>query len=262
MYVVAVVTLARSVEDEAPKLAADLGVTVYEAGLALRAPSPSIVLRTEDRARVHAILGKLRERGHDAVALDAAQIVSSEKMFALRAFRFEPDALVGIAVNGVEERLPYGAIAVLVRATHSSRQTSVEKTKERQLSMGRLAMSGGTLPMKTVVKERSTTLEEREAVLYVFRNGGSPWIVRANKVRYEGLGSDLKPVAHDNFATFVSQLRGNAAPHGVYDERLLAVRGGVEPSSAGAVDLLAHLVAIAMARRDNAYRVSADPSSG
>lgn len=257
MYVVAVIALARSVEDESPHLAADLGETAYEAALALRAPSPSIVLRTDDRARALGLLAKLRERGHDVVALDTHQIVASDAMFAVRSFRFEPDALVVPTAHGSEERLPYGSIAVLVRATHSTRSKTTEKSKERQFSIGRLAMSGGTLPVKTVVKETTRTTEDREAVLYVFRHGGPPWIVRASKTRYDGLGSDLKPVVLENFQTFVKQLRGNAAPHGVYDERLLQVRGGAEPSSAATVDLLAHLVAIAMSRSGDAYRVSA-----
>jgi hypothetical protein len=68
--VIAVVGLARSVEEEAPVLATDLGLTAYEVGVMLRAPPPVIVARTEDRNRTLALLAKLRSRGHDAVACD------------------------------------------------------------------------------------------------------------------------------------------------------------------------------------------------
>ena len=87
MEIVAIVALGRSVEQEAPFLAADLGLTVYETAMMLRAPAPMIVYRGEDRSRTLDVLAKLRARGHDAVACDAEQVVSSDDMFRPKTFR-------------------------------------------------------------------------------------------------------------------------------------------------------------------------------
>jgi hypothetical protein len=256
VYVVAVIALARAVEEEAPLLAVDLGVTTYEAALALRAPSPSVVLRAEDRARALAVLAKLRERGHEAVALDAAMVVSSEAMTAVRSFRFEPDALIATGPGG-DERLPYSDVLALVRATHATRETITEKSRERQISVGRLAMSGGLMPTKVVEKTSTRRNEEREPILYLFRrDAAKPWIVRASRTRYEGLGAELRPVGFENFQTLVRKLAA-LAPGAALDERLLAVRTSADASTAEAIDLLAHLVAIAIARRTEPYRAGA-----
>lgn len=53
MFVVALLTLARTVEGEVAALAADLGVAAYDAGQLLRSGTPSILLRTaEERRRI------------------------------------------------------------------------------------------------------------------------------------------------------------------------------------------------------------------
>jgi hypothetical protein len=261
VFVVAVASLARPAEEEAPALARDVGVTVYEAGLALRAASPAIVLRTEDRARALAVLAALRDRGHEAVALDAAQIVPSDAMHAVRAFRFEREALVASGSEGGEDRAAYAELFAIVRATHASKSQIIEKSKERKLSLGRAAMSGGMLLTKSVEKVTTRTTEERELVAYLFRNDGAPWIVRASRTRYDGLGAELRHSAIENFQVFLKKLR-DAAPAAAYDERLLTgARAGVDASSTAAVDLLAHLVAVAISRRARAYR-EREPSAG
>lgn len=246
------------VEVEAPLLAAELGSTPYETALLLRAPSPVPLLRTDDRARALDLLAKLRSRGHDAVACDAGAVVSSADMVLVRSFRFEPEAFVVTSGKGTEDRVPWGDVLALVRAVHRTRTEHAEKTEERKLSLGRAAMSGGLLMTKTVTSTRTETTDERELVLYLFRQAGPPMLMVQSRTRYEGLGSELRPSQPENFTTAVRLLRANALD-AAYDERLLAPRpqqdrvragggGAVSASSSDGVDLLAHLVALASAR--------------
>jgi hypothetical protein len=256
--VVALMALRSSVEEEAPLLAADLGSTAYETALLLRSPTPVPLLRTDDRARAVALLARLRERGHDAVACDASAVVATEAMTHVRSFRVEAEALTATSSNGQSESVPWGDVIALVRAMHRTRTEQVEKNAERKFSLGRAAISGGVLMTKTVTKTTKHTNEEREQVLYVFRHGGAPLLLVQSRIRYDGLGADLRPSQIENFTTLVRVLRAQA-PGAGYDERLLAPRPGLERVRAGAagttstsssegIDLLAHLIALGSAR--------------
>lgn len=258
MFVVALIGLAAAVEQEAPALAAELGVTAYEAGLLLRSATPAIVLRTDDRERATDLLGTLRGRGHDALAFDASAVVASEDMVNPRSFRLDDDALVSLGAK--QERLPFSDLFAIARAVHSTRTGSVTTTKERKLSIGRAALSGGLLTSKTVTKERARTAEEREPVAYLFRRSGeTPWLLASTRLRYDALGPQIRPSQLENFELLLRTLR-ELAPASVYDTRLVAVRSVAEEvrsagrgeqraTSSRGVDLLAHVVAMSVARR-------------
>lgn len=259
MDIVALVGLGTTVEQEAPLLAADLGSTPYETALLLRTPPPVSLLRTPDRARALDLLGKMRARGHDVVACDAAAIVTGESMTHVRSFRLDPDAFDVTSVTNTNDRAPWAEIAAFVRAMHRSSSQSVEKTTERNFSFGRAAMSGGILLSKTTTKETKHTAEEREQVLYIFRKSGPPILIGQSRLLYTGLGAELRPSQIENFATLLRLLR-QRAPSAAYDERLLRPRPGGERLQAGAggtvsssssdtIDALAHLVVLALSRR-------------
>ncbi|MDB5215801.1 MAG: hypothetical protein JWO86_3728 [Myxococcaceae bacterium] len=263
MDVVALMALASSVEDEAPRLAADLGSTAYEAGLLLRSPSPVPLLRTEDRARALDLLAKLRARGHDAVACDAGAVVSTGAMTQVRSFRMDDGAFVVTSGNDATT-VPWSDVRALVRAIHRTSSEHIEKSAEKKLSLGRAAMSGGVMLTKTVTKTAKHTVEEREQVLYVFRDNGTPLLAALSRTRYDGLGADLRPSQIENFNTLVRAVRARA-PQAIYDERLLAPRPGIErvtpgasgtvsASSSDGIDLLAHLIALAGTRAQRPYR--------
>ena len=250
--------LVTPVEVEAPQLAADLGSTPYETALLLRGPSPVPLLRTEDRPRALDLLAKLRARGHHVVACDASAVVASEAMVQPRSFRFEADALAVTSAEGQEDRVAFVDVVALVKAMHRSRTDHIEKTERSKFSLGRAAMSGGLLMTKKVTKEKIQTSEEREQVLYVFRRGSVPLLFALSRTRYEGLGVDLRPAQIENFVTLVRLLRERAAS-APYDERLLQPRpaadrvvagsGGMSSASSAAnMDLLAHLIALAVVR--------------
>jgi len=257
--VVALMSLAGSVEEEAPLLAADLGSTVYETALLLRSPSPVPLLRTDDRPRALGLLAKVRARRHHAVACDASAVVSSDAMLQPRSFRFDGDGLVVSSPDGKEERVSFADVLALVRAVHRSRTEHLEKTEQSKFSLGRAALSGGLLMTKKVTTEKTQSSEEREQVLYLFRQGGVPLLFAQSRTRYEGLGAELRPARIENFTTLVRLLREHSRS-AAYDERLLLPRPAVErvragngglssASSADGVDLLAHLIALATAPR-------------
>jgi hypothetical protein len=256
--IVALIALGTPVEVEAPLLAADLGSTPYETALLLRAPSPVPLLRTEDRARAIDLLAKLRGRGHDAVACDASAVVSSAAMTHVRSFVLEPEALRVSGASGQDDRVEWASAVALVRAVHRTRSESIEKNTSQKLDLGRAAMSGGMMVTKKVTTTTKHASEEREPVLYVFRQNGAPLLFEQSRTRYEGLGAELRPSQLENFATLVRVLR-ERAPYAAFDERLLAPRAGNDRIRAGAhgavssstsdgVDLLAHLVAMAVSR--------------
>ncbi len=268
MFLVALLALRTTVEEEARALTVDLGLgaTTYETALLLRAPSPALLLQTNERERALRVLAQLRARGHDAVACDANAVVRSAAMVHIRAFRLEPDAFVLMPGNATderderEERVPWSEVCALVRATHRTREDQSETTSARTLSLGRAAMSGGLMLTKKVANTKTQSIEEREPVLYVFRRGGTPLLLRLSTLRYAALGSDLRPSQRENFSTLVRKLREHAV-HAPFDERLLAPRPHVDrvrvagagphrivsASSADHTDLLAHLVALACA---------------
>lgn len=261
-YVVAVMALARSVDEEAPRLAADLGLTAYETAVMLRAPGPVIVLRSEDRARAVDVLGKLRARGHDALACELDAVVSSEDMFRPRAFRFDRGDFVGLG-HGEERRLPLADIFALVRANHATRTEDTVVDRTRKISLGRAALTGGLLTTKTKTTERTRVTNEREPVLYVFRRDAPPWLLASTELRYDGLAAEMLASKPQNFEVLVGALRA-LAPAALFDARLLAVRAGstvvatspthFSTSSAAALDVLAHLVALSLSRAARPYR--------
>jgi len=243
MFLVAVVTLARTVEEEAPLLAADLGITAYEAGMLLRATAPSVVLRSDDRTRAANLLGQLRNRGHDAIACDGASVVASKDMFGVRHFRFEADGFAVWDENHRNEKSPFADLLALIRATHSFDSTSIEKTEKTALSLGRAAMTGGLMPTKKVTEQRTVRTSEREPVLYVFRRAGQPWILRATRMKYEGLANAIRPTQQENFVVLVDALRQATGATAAYDDRLLTQAKKPEE-----VDVAAHLVGLAITR--------------
>ena len=263
MDVVALMALASSVEDEAPRLAADLGATAYETALLLRSPSPVPLLRTEDRARALDLLAKLRARGHDAVACDASAVVAADAMMPVRSFRLDDDAFV-VTSGNESVSVPWTDLRALVRAIHRTSSQHLEKSAEKKLSLGRAAMSGGVIMTKTVTKSAKHTVEEREQVLYLFRQSGSPLLAALSRARYDGLGPELRPSQIENWNTLLRTVRARA-PQAIYDERLLAPRPGLDRPTAGSagtvsasssdgIYLLAHLIALAGTRAQRPYR--------
>ena len=263
MFVVAIAELHGSVEDEAAPLAADLGVTAYDARLLLATGTPAIVKTTPDKALALELLARVRARGHGAVACDAAAVVSSADMVAMRRPRLEKDAVTLHDRPG--ERLPYADVLALLPAVHQRRVDTATQTRETKLSMGRAVMTGGMAFTKTVKTTTRNATEERDVVLYVFRaSGAPPWLLRERGTSWVGLGLPLAPSEGENYRLAVAALR-ERAPGATFDERLMTRKAGersslsggggnttVKTSSQAGVDLLAHVLGLWIAR--GAYR--------
>jgi hypothetical protein len=264
VFVVAIAELKGTVDDEAPRLAADLGATPYDARLLLASGPPIIARTTPDRAVALELLERLRARGHGAVACDASAVVSSSAMVAMRRPVLGDDAVTLGEAPG--ERLPYDDVLALVPAVHRQRVDATTHTRETQISMGRAIATGGMLFTRSVTKDTRNATEERTTVLYLFRrNGETPWILREHGTGWAGVGLPLAPSETENFRAAVAALRARA--HGAtYDDRLMSRRASektamtgagntttVKTSSEAGVDLLAHVIAL-WAARAAAYR--------
>src|SRR5262249_43172649 len=152
-------------------------------------------------------------------------------------------------------------------AVHKRRVDTATQTRETKLSVGRAVMTGGMAFTKTVKTDTRSSSEERERVLYVFRRtGATPWILHEHGTSWAGLGRPPGTAEGENYRLALAALR-ELAPLAAYDERLLtrkaaertSLSGGtgtatttVRTSSEAGVDLLAHLVAMWVAR--SAYR--------
>lgn len=257
MHVVAILELSTSVEAEAAALAADLGTTAYEERLKLVAGLPAIVLTSAEPAPARALVAKIRTRGQGALAVDAAEVIPSGAMVDMRRFAFEADGLAlrdgaGAAAGA---RLPYADVLAIIRAVHRTRTETRTEVQKKSFSFGRAIATGGLVMTRTNKTEEKSIAQDRDALLYVFRaSGETPWILHERSADYSALGAALAPSSTQNFLAVTARLRA-AAPHAVYDERL--IHGGAAPtrpiraagagssaaSSASGVDLVAHLLA-------------------
>jgi hypothetical protein len=262
VFVVAIADLEGTIDAEATALAADLGCTAYDARLLLAPGTPCVVRTTSDKAAALDLLGRLRARGHGAIACDTAAVVPSSEMVSMRRFALG-DTSVSLG-DRPDETLPYDDVLALVAAVHRSRVDVETRSRERKLSVGRAIMTSGLSMTKTVTRETRASTEEKSAVLHVFRrSGATPWILHERGTIWAGHGRPLAPSESENFGIAVAALRDRAR-RAIYDDRLVSRRTGeratlsgganatgsttVKTSSESAVDLLAHLLALWLAR--------------
>jgi hypothetical protein len=243
MYVVAIAALGSSDPEKLGLLAAELGTTLYELRLVLKAGLPAVVVLTVDISVAANAARAIERYGHRAVSGDRGRLASSQTMINVVDVAFDPSVLR--AGNAQDDRLAYGDIVALLRATQRSEQTQVREEKERKFRPGMALATGGLVLSKTTKRQVVTHTDTRQQVLYVFDGRGStPWILREHGVRYTGLGAELAPTSLANFETTLRKLR-ERAPGAVYDARLMSARTvrGIADGAA-ATDLLAHLIAL------------------
>lgn len=243
MFVVFVANLARPALVEAEAIAASVGITPYEARLALAAGPPSIVLSTSDRTRAGDVLAMLRARGHGCHIFDDENFVATGGMTKADNFMLDAEGMRH-AVSG--ELLPYGDVYAILRAVHDSSSAT-----ERQVR----ASIGDAMVIDADALRVVSKTEGREHVAYFFRRSGErPWILREQHASYVGLGADRSPVAFANFTRTIGHMRERSAM-AIYDDRLarrrIAERMSAEGqrSSSGGMDLLAHLLAMTIANQ-------------
>ena len=255
MFVVAIAELRTPLEIEAAALAADHKTTVYEERLNLTAGLPAVVLTTPDIDLARAALGRLRARGHGAIAVDSGVVIASSDMIEARRFRLEERALA--AGDPADSHLPWDDLLAILRATHRSQTATETERKQKEFSLGRALATGGLIVSKTTTHTSSSVRPFQEQVVYLFRKSGeTPWILRETGTHWGALNLTTIQSSMQSFVTTVGRLR-ERAPGAVYDERLMMVRKVPERlalaasgnaksltvSSESGIDLLAHLVA-------------------
>ncbi|MEP6862365.1 MAG: hypothetical protein ABJE66_17200 [Deltaproteobacteria bacterium] len=231
--VVALTSLAGSVDVEAKALATDLGATPYETRMKLAAGLPAIVLSTTDAEAANRLAGQLRARKHRASVCRAGEVVAASAMVSMRTFHMDGEGLD----TGVEQ-VRWSDLSAIVHARTPQQTEHHETVKEKKFSLGRAVMSGGLVLSKTVKREVTTHGESSEHVLYLFRASGDiPWLMREHGTNYSGLGTALDPTSTRNFMQAIELFR-RRAPHARFDDSL--VRRSVPD-----IDLYAHLIATA-----------------
>jgi hypothetical protein len=225
MIILAICALATSVDDEAPHLARETALTLYEARMRLSQPSPIIALRTPDRDAARRLLASLRSRHHDAVACDDEAIPAP------------------IQVRSVGDLPATANILAVVRAVRALRSETTSKVTERKLRPGMALATGGLVMSKKVTREEKRVAIDREELLYLFaREGGPPWIVTERGMSYVGL-ANAAPTQRENFLRVAEGLRARVP---LWDERLLALRNVDDPDE---IDLRAQIIAISLSRK-------------
>lgn len=263
-YLVALTRWARppspeGLASEVSALAPLLGVGAYELRLGLSAPLPVVLLETEDAERARSLLAALRARGHGAVACDASHVAQSSDLLQPKTFGLEPDALLFAAPGREPTRMSHADVLALILATLVVDQESTQELREKKLSLGRAALTGGLVRSKTTTVTARSATRETERVLFVLHRAGRGHVLlRETRLHYTGLGPRMGKSATESFTTLVGVLR-SALPQAPYDDRLLKPRAGsslrlsrtsssssVTTSNEREVYLCVHLLAVAM----------------
>jgi hypothetical protein len=207
-----------------PELSAALGLTPYDARLRLAGPPPLIVAQRLPVDNAQALLAWLRGRGHGAVACDLALLPAEEQVAVARGFTLQPDALLVIDRSGRTLALPHAQVFGLVRAAEITDELATVETKTKKLALGRAALSGGLLRTKQVTTVETHTSSERQDALYLFRSTAvEPIVFRERELNYDGLGAQRGQTRRQSFTLLCERLR-RAAPHAIYDDRLLTYK--------------------------------------
>ncbi len=242
MFLVALAELNGTVEDEAPHLAKDLGVAVYEARLMLSGERPKVLLRTLDQARALTLLGQLRARRHGALACDANAIASIDAMVQVEQFQLSDTSMI---LPGGKELVFTDTLAIL-RAVRGEHTTHTHTTTERNFAVGRAIASGGLLLSKKTTRTDTKTREEREQVLFLFRKAGTAWVVRESCTLFPGMAERMAPSVAENFVRLIAELRARA-PDATFDDRLTRFHTA-DAHASSRLDEQAHMLALAIAR--------------
>ncbi len=243
--------MSGSADAEAPKLAAELGCTLYEARLRIVAPKPLVLLQTDDPVRASGLAGTMNARQHAATVVDAREVAASESMVEMDHFHLGAESIE--LRSGKADPLGYEDVVALIPAVHRQTTTDASGTNARppkQKIFGNLGKLGKT----------SAPVEERTHVVYMYSRVGRPWLLRESA---QTAGPVLALGRFQSFRAVTTQLRQSCS-RAVWDERLLRANVPDEPVSSSSAylvsnvrgnDLLAHALASWISSgRDNPYR--------
>jgi hypothetical protein len=222
MNVVAIHSLMEDKQSLGGKLAAALGVTVFEALSRLRIPGngPLVVAVFADPEPAERLVEKLRAGGFHATLLTADEISTEAGLSPVRRFRLASETLHVESLHGGSIDISYRGIQLILRGTRVVRSTSTETVKNRSFNLGRAVLSSGLMLTKTTKTVRETTNEVREGFFALYAADGTAVTFNERGLVYDSLGPARQPASAANFVYLVGELR-RRCKDAFCDERLL-----------------------------------------
>ncbi len=226
MNVVAIHSLAEDKQSLGGKLAAALGVTVFEALSRLRIPGngPLVVAVFGEPEPAERLVDKLLAAGFHATLLTTDEISREAGLSPVRRFRLDGEALQVESLQGGSADVAYRDIQLILRGTRVVSSTSTETVKNRSFNLGRAVLSSGLMLTKTTRTVMETTNETREGFLALYAADETAMTFNERGLVYDSLGPARQPASAANFVYLIGELR-RRCKEAVYDERLLTRAG-------------------------------------
>ena len=236
MYLVAIHGVNPQSDALAPKLAACLGCTAYEAKGRLLSAGPSIVAHGDESRPLQDLASRLKAAGFRVLLLNTSAIERPGLWFDARSFELSPRAWRVTTREGERTVMAWRQINLIVRGKARIETSTTEVRRDKRFSAARAVATGGMVRRKKVRSESTKTETEHEGFIHVY-GPGSVIVLREGELEYRGLGKGLQPTRSANFLALIKLLRAQA-PDAPFDERLLRHAGlvqilgpGLEPTS-------------------------------
>ncbi|HEX4381928.1 MAG TPA: hypothetical protein VH083_03225 [Myxococcales bacterium] len=257
MKLVALVSAAKDPEEAVKVLTEAAGSTAAEARMRL-APEPPALLARLDDALADELVSKLRKAGLAALAVDA-RVPSDADRFQTRKFALEKESLKLEARSGETLELPWGEVALILRAQRARRSETDKTETSKKFSIGSAVLTGGLKVTKTSSSVVRSAEEQAEQLLLIYLRDGRSASLAETNLDFTGLGA-LQPSRTANMLELANRLRSRAKA-ARYDDRLVRLGrrslpfGGMKEQrlttaksttlhtdTAGTVDILADLL--------------------
>lgn len=224
MHLVAI-TRTREASDlqrDLPALARLLQLAPYDARLRLASTLPIIVGMGYELGAAQVLLAGLRTLGYGAIACATASVPDEYDSAVVRGFELGPDAMRGNDARGRGFTAHYADIVGLMRAGEASSDTEIKQSSQKELALGRAALTGGLVRKRNVTRTETSMSFEHQQVAFAFLASTSlPLVLKERELQYQGLGARRAGTVQQNFSALYELLRASA-PRAICDDRLLS----------------------------------------
>jgi hypothetical protein len=244
-----VVVRAPSKPDALALAAAATGLPLGEVRLRMTGVFPRVLQADRDEGKLAGVGRALAAAGFVTTVVDPRDAQGDADRIVARSLAFGVQEVVVIEGVGVETRHAFsaGAIELLQRGLRITRSEKIATTSKRQLSLGRVVLTGGLVATKKVEKSATFTQEVREPFVLIHRRDGGPDVILyERRIDFRFLGSKMQPTSRGNLEATLARLRV-LAPEAPLDERVArpGFTSGFPSAGADQVDLALHLVRVA-----------------
>lgn len=221
MYVVAIHG-PRTDERLSEVLVEVTGRTPAEARARLNVPGtgPLVVAVLSDRAQAVDLGRRLQAAGFQVLAVGPEHIETDADRIIARSFSLDEGALIVTPRQGDPVSVPLGAASLVLFGTSSSVHTDITNEKSRKLSLGRIAMTGGLVARKTVVKQVVTEEQIRGRFAYVRAPDLPTVALHEASLQADGPGVPMHRSRTASFTHLMAELR-RLCTGAIIDDRLL-----------------------------------------